>query len=341
MAMQMTCSPLSPISPIPTTTVWPEGVTVFERGWLSSNNVLLDDGRHSVLIDTGYCTHAEQTLALVTDALGQRALDAVANTHLHSDHCGGNAALQAAYPQLTTAVPPGLAAAAQAWDVGLLGFEQVGQSMVRFAVDRVLRPGHTERWAGQDWEVHAAPGHDSHAVLLFQPASGVLISGDALWQHGFGVVFPVLDGAAGFDDVASTLDLIASLRPRWVIPGHGAVFSDVSSALATARQRLDNFVQHPSRHHRHAVKVLLKYKLLEWGRIPLSALHAWVQATPMFHQLYALLNPEALPSATSHGQQPHAPVVPEEWINGFLADLCRSQAASMADAWVCNEGGGS
>ena len=73
----------------------PSDITVFERGWLSSNNVLLDDGETAVLIDTGYCTHAEQTLALVAHALGERLLDHVLNTHLHSDHCGGNGALQA------------------------------------------------------------------------------------------------------------------------------------------------------------------------------------------------------------------------------------------------------
>src|SRR5574343_1317261 len=59
----------------------PPGVTVFERGWLSSNNVLLDDGIAPVLIDTGYCTHAEQTLALVAHALGDRPLAHVLNTH--------------------------------------------------------------------------------------------------------------------------------------------------------------------------------------------------------------------------------------------------------------------
>ena len=72
-------------------------MTVFERGWLSSNNILFT-GQHSgaALVDTGYCTHSAQTLALVQSALGRRPLERILNTHLHSDHCGGNAALQAA-----------------------------------------------------------------------------------------------------------------------------------------------------------------------------------------------------------------------------------------------------
>ncbi len=304
----------------------PEGMTVLERGWLSSNNVLLDDGEHAVLVDTGYCTHAEQTLALVAHALQGRALDAVLNTHLHSDHCGGNAALQAAYPQLTTAIPPGLSAAVRAWDVPALGYDSVGQSIVRFGFDRVLQPGQTERLAGREWEVHAAPGHDSHAVLLFEPASRTLISGDALWAQGFGVIFPELDGEAGFDDAAATLDVIERLQPRLVIPGHGAVFSDVVAALSVARQRLNSFVQHPPRHHRHAAKVMLKYKLLEWGSQPETELRAWMWATPMFHLLWRLLHPDTdlHPDSFQH------------WATELLTELCRSKAATLHEGWVRN-----
>ena len=36
-------------------------------------------------------------------------------------------------------------------------------------------------------------------------------------------------GEPGFDDVDATLDLIASLSVRVVIPGHGAPFGDVEA----------------------------------------------------------------------------------------------------------------
>ena len=70
---------------------------VLERGWVSSNNVLLfDDDQSATLVDTGYVTHGEQTLALVRHALEGRRLTRIINTHLHSDHCGGNALLSRA-----------------------------------------------------------------------------------------------------------------------------------------------------------------------------------------------------------------------------------------------------
>ncbi|MFM6999523.1 MAG: MBL fold metallo-hydrolase, partial [Limnohabitans sp.] len=71
----------------------PPGVTVIERGWLSANNVLLQDADSATLVDSGYVTHRAQTLALVGQALNGRTLDLLVNTHLHSDHCGGNQAL--------------------------------------------------------------------------------------------------------------------------------------------------------------------------------------------------------------------------------------------------------
>ena len=37
------------------------GLTVFERGWLSSNNVLLHDVDGATLIDSGHARHADQT----------------------------------------------------------------------------------------------------------------------------------------------------------------------------------------------------------------------------------------------------------------------------------------
>src|ERR1700712_5108366 len=93
------------------------GLTVFERGWLSSNNVLFagDSAHGATLVDSGYCTHAAQTVALVRQGLGAKPLSRVVNTHLHSDHCGGNHALQAAF-DCAVAVPVGEAEPVDAWD---------------------------------------------------------------------------------------------------------------------------------------------------------------------------------------------------------------------------------
>ena len=254
----------------------PRGITVFERGWLSSNNVLLRGREGSALVDSGYDTHAGQTSALVAHALNGQPLDLLLNTHLHSDHCGGNAALQQRYPALRTEIPPGEAALVERWDERRLSFLATGQICPRFRFTGLLQPGTECLLGGRPWEVHSAPGHDPHSVILFDPLSRTLISADALWENGFGIAFPELAGEPSFDDVAATLDRIEALAPLQVIPGHGRVFNEVRSALATARRRLDGLKRDPVKHARHAIKVLMKFKLLEVQSIAVDDWEAWL-----------------------------------------------------------------
>ncbi len=294
----------------------PGDIVVLERGWLSSNNVLLLGGEQNALVDSGYATHAEQTLALVETALQGRSLDLLLNTHLHSDHCGGNAALQERYPGVQTIIPPGMARAVEAWDERALSYEPTGQYCPRFSFDVLLAPGRHIRLGARDWEVHAAPGHDPHSVVLFQPELRVLISADALWAQGFGVVFPELEGEDAFQEVGATLQLISELKPLIVIPGHGAPFNDMQAALTHARKRLDQFIAEPTRHARYAAKVLLKFKLLEVQNISDSDLKRWVAKTRYFGIL-----------RTNHF--PHAE--PGAWIEDLAQDLVRSGAAEFVD----------
>ncbi len=301
----------------------PSDVIVFERGWLSSNNILIQGREATALIDTGYCTHAPQTLALLESALKGRALDLVVNTHLHSDHCGGNAALQARYPALTTLIPPGAAQHVLDWDPQALTYTPTGQNCPQFRFDAVLVPGSEIRLGDRLWQVHAAPGHDPHSVILFEPASRLLVSADALWERGFGVVFPELEGLDAFDHVAQTIDLIESLAPAQVIPGHGAVFSDVATAIARARDRLDGFVANPEKHTRHAAKVLLKFKLLEMQALEFASFIAWAQGTPYF----ALI-----------AQRHLAGIDSARWIDALIQDLIRAGAAAREGTLIRNVG---
>ncbi|NQW93250.1 MAG: MBL fold metallo-hydrolase, partial [Polaromonas sp.] len=211
-----------------TTHVLPKGMQVFERGWLSSNNILFTSGDKTLLVDSGYCTHSEQTLSLVKSVLGSRQLDVLINTHLHSDHCGGNAALQSRYPALQTWIPPGHARDVAQWDAVALTHIPTGQLCPRFSFDQTLQPGSDIRLGAADWQIHAAAGHDPHSVIFFEPVHKVLISADALWENGFGVVFPELEGVNAFDEVAATLDLIDRLKPKTIVPGHGRMFSYTS-----------------------------------------------------------------------------------------------------------------
>lgn len=292
----------------------PGDIRVFERGWLSSNNILLLSDADCAVIDSGYVSHAPQTLALLQEALKSRPLKLLVNTHLHSDHCGGNAALQLHYPEVRTLIPPGHADEVRRWDTVALSYAPTGQACPPFRFDGVLVPGTSLRLGARDWSIHAAPGHDPHSVILFEPEHRLLISADALWQNGFGVVFPEIEGKHAFDDVGATLDLIESLQPRVVVPGHGSPFEQLAPALTVARQRLAQFRADPRRHARHAAKVLLKFKLLELQQVALTEFQRWVTQTAYFTLLH-----EAY----------FAPTGFWNWIDELLGELARAGVARI------------
>jgi glyoxylase-like metal-dependent hydrolase (beta-lactamase superfamily II) len=300
----------------------PASMRVFERGWLSANNILFTGRGDTVLVDTGYVTHAPQTVAMVRQALGGRGLDRIVNTHLHSDHCGGNAALQENFG-CRIAIPVSEAAKVRAWDEDALSYRATGQQCARFAFDETVSPGDMLALGDLQWQALAAPGHDPHALLFWCEAEGILIAGDALWQNGFGVIFPELAGEPGFGEVRATLDLIAQLAPRLVIPGHGAPFIDVDAALQRAYGRLDYLAADPVRNAENGVKVLLKFLLLERRAIPLDEVETLFDTVP----LLVLARERFLP---------RPPAELAQWAVRALekAGAARVQGATLVDAWA-------
>ena len=209
------------------------------------------------------------------------------------------------------------------WDAEALTYAPTGQSCPPFTYDTLLEPGTDIRLGDRLWQVHAAPGHDTHSVILFDPAERILISADALWERGFGVVFPELEGDDAFDELGETIDLIESLAPALVIPGHGRLFTDVPEAIAFARTRLQGFVADPARHTRHAAKVLLKFRLLEVQRQPLADFVAWAVATPYF-------------AVMARSQGPGADLA--VWLGELVAELVRAGAVAVDDGVIVNVG---
>jgi glyoxylase-like metal-dependent hydrolase (beta-lactamase superfamily II) len=297
----------------------PPTMRFIERDWLSANGILFDDGGRSALVDTGYAKHRELTLQLVRHALGERPLDLVVNTHLHSDHCGGNAILQRAY-RAHTLIPAASADAVRDWDEDALTYAWTGQRCERFGFDGVLDDGDTVELGGLRWEAIAAPGHDPQALVLYCRDERLLISADALWEQGFGVIFPELDGESGFAEQRAILERIASLDVAVALPGHGPMFTDVAGALERAHRRIDHLAADPARNARHAVKVMLKFLLLEHEQVPLDAVPSLMASVPLAddaNRRFIGMAPAAL----------------ADWA---VAELLRAGAARIADGELLN-----
>ncbi|UGQ46310.1 MBL fold metallo-hydrolase [Massilia endophytica] len=302
-------------------TTLPSNIQVFERGWLSSNNVLAVGAHDTVLFDSGYLTHAEQTLELVRHAIPGRRLDRLYNTHLHSDHCGGNAMLQAHYG-CDTFIPAAEEAKVRHWDENALSFKATGQQCERFTIDGVVHPGDVIAAGGVEWHALGAPGHHPHSLIYYAPAHKLLLSADALWQNGFGVIFPELEGESGFEEARATLDLIAGLDVELVVPGHGAMFSDVKPALDRARRRLDFLSGDPVRNAEYAVKVMLKFLLLERQRIKVADVAALLGGM----------------SALTEANTRHLHKTPGELAAWAIKQLTRACSARVDGDYLLNDG---
>ena len=256
----------------------PASIRVIERGWVSSNNIVFLGRDETTIVDTGYGRHAPQTAALVRNALGGRPLDRIVNTHAHSDHIGGNAALVREHVGAHVMIPAGEAEVVRDWDEEALHLGPMGQQCERFAFAATYADSDTLTLGDLNWRALASPGHDNESLMLWCATERILISADALWESGFGVIFPALppasDPGPAFAAQRATLDIIAALDARLVIPGHGAPFNDVRAALGRAYSRLDYFEADPARNARNAARVTLAFLVMSEGRIEWATLGA-------------------------------------------------------------------
>jgi glyoxylase-like metal-dependent hydrolase (beta-lactamase superfamily II) len=264
----------------------PPTVHVIVRDWLCANHVLLRGPRENVLVDSGYVSRADRTLELLqaAEALGAAHLHRIINTHGHSDHIGGNAALQRVYG-CAIAVPAGEAALIRDWDTRGLWLDYTGQKAERFTYDEVISAGDTLELGGLAWQALAAPGHDMGALVFHCPEEGILISGDALWHNGFGVLSPERGERPALRAARATLETLSRLQVTTVIPGHGRPFHDFHGALERAFRRLEAFEADSARVARHFLKVMLAFALLHLRRLPASELAPYLERTPCYGEI--------------------------------------------------------
>jgi glyoxylase-like metal-dependent hydrolase (beta-lactamase superfamily II) len=300
-------------------TALPASVRVLVRGWLNSNSIVLLQPGDNVLVDSGYCTHREETLGLLASRFGldREPLERLINTHCHSDHMGGNAAVASAYGCRIT-IPAGEVRHVEPWTPQSAWMRQFDQRADPFHFDDTLAAGEAFEGGGFEWEAHAAPGHDMDALMFFEPVHRILISGDALWHEGMGFVWPGEGAGSAIAAARATLAAIERLAPSVVIPGHGEPFEDVAASIATVRSKLDAFERDPAKNARHVAKVMFVFALLDRGSMRVDEVASYLERVPCYREL-------------SEGFLGQAPAAMAEWL---LPDLERGNAISVRDGLV-------
>jgi glyoxylase-like metal-dependent hydrolase (beta-lactamase superfamily II) len=234
---------------------------VYRLGPALVNWYAVVDGGRVTLIDsglTGDASRIEQELATI--GVGVEQVEAVVLTHGHADHFGGAEEVRTAagahvhvhhadaklvagrLPLKSIAKAPLLVRHTSREFLGAARYF-VGHGLLRPTAVKVLNEyddGAILPVPGAPRVVHV-PGHTKGSSALLISSRGVVFTGDALVTHDCysGLRGARLSARASNDDnkqALASLDALAGLRARVVLPGHGDAYDgDIAQAVEAAK----------------------------------------------------------------------------------------------------------
>ncbi|MFD4372492.1 MBL fold metallo-hydrolase [Streptomyces sp. NPDC058486] len=302
----------------------PSWLTWWQRPFPDANTLLVH-GRRAALVDSGFVGHAEETAAWARAHAG--SVDLVVNTHWHSDHVGANALLQSGGAAVAAGAPEADALARR--DPGCCAAEYLDQPVAPYTVDIPLDDRQSLRLGDTDWDVVSTPGHTPGHLALWQPEERILVVGDALSDYDVGWVNLALDGPEAAATALASLQRMADLAPRVILPSHGPAPADPAAAFASALRRAQRLVDDPAGAVWYGARRILAFALMIRGGIPATAITPYLLARAWLTDAAKLLDltPETLADELIttmlttgaivhrdghlHAAAPHTPVTPE------------------------------
>jgi glyoxylase-like metal-dependent hydrolase (beta-lactamase superfamily II) len=262
----------------------PAWVTWQQRPFPDANLLLLH-GRQPTLVDSGFVGHADLTAAWVE--AHTRDLNLVVNTHWHADHVGGNALLQAKGAGVAASVPDADALARR--DPGCCLAEYLDQPVARYTVDQPLDDGQVLQLGDGHWQVIATPGHTPGHLAFWEPEERLLIVGDALSDYDVGWVNLALDGPDAASTALASLQRLADLGVRTILPAHGPVPADTADVFTAALVRAQRLVDDPAGAVWYGARRILAYALMIRNGIPANDIETYLHARAWLRDAAKLL----------------------------------------------------
>src|SRR5271157_1413214 len=232
------------------------------------NVYLLKTKAGCLLVDTGWNT--EQSYQALLKGFEQAGasfedLRIIFITHTHPDHFGLAGRLQqethaqvllhqaeANWIEQQRAFGPQLISGVASWlaqngfpldDMAVLrqALPAFGRSQSAARLERFLQDGEHLRLAEFDLECIWTPGHAPGHLCLYDRQRQMLFSGDhVLPDITPNIGFSMAQGSNPLADYLVALEKVAVLPVRLVLPGHGAVFSDLSGRVKEIEQHHEN-----------------------------------------------------------------------------------------------------
>jgi glyoxylase-like metal-dependent hydrolase (beta-lactamase superfamily II) len=248
-------------------------------------NLLLLPGRQPALVDSGFVGHASETVAWVRAHTPD--LDLVLNTHWHADHVGANGVLQAGGAGVAASTPDAMAVNRR--DPGCCQMEYFDQPVAPYTVDEPLADGRRLLLGDTEWQVVATPGHTPGHLALWQPDERLLLVGDAMSDYDVGMVQLALDGPDIAKTALASLERMADLNPRVLLPAHGPIPTDTPAALATAWRRAQRLVDDPDGSVWYSARRIFAYQLIIRGGLPVATVEPYLHERPWLQDAAGLL----------------------------------------------------
>jgi len=207
---------------------------VYAATGYASNNmgfIVTDEG--VVVVDTGMTPELGEAFLADIRSHTDQPIRYVIFTHYHYDHTDGASVFQA----------PGVEFVAQenlVWNLkNLKALEHINQQVlgeVREAPlvypDITYAESHTLTLGGREIRLYHAMGETSDATLVYVPDESVMFIGDLNNANLGSPVMP--EGYA--DGFVAAVDLIESLAPKILVPGHGRVEDTTLVSLQAMRE---------------------------------------------------------------------------------------------------------
>jgi len=228
--------------------------------------------RGTLVIDTGLGERNGATVVRVAQKLAKGPNLYLTTTHYHAEHTSG----EQAFPASTIIIRP--AVQQEEMNKGIASHLEVFRRMsaqnkellqdVRFRTPDILfdREARLDLGGVTARLLWLGAAHTLGDELIFVEEDSVLFPGDIVQKN----IFPMMgNDVAGVKGWLAILDNVEALRPRWIVPDHGAPVVD-GTQVGTEREYI----------------LVLQVRALELKRQGLSAAEAGKQMTTELHAKY-------------------------------------------------------
>ena len=201
---------------------------------------LIDDGRTSILYDTGFGFTGYAVAENVKACLGERELDYIFLTHSHYDHALGSAYILRRYPDAKVVAGSYAAEvfkrdgakrtmkeldAKFAEKCGITDYEFLGDEL---KVDIAVNDGDIIHAGDMEFRVISLPGHTRCCIGFYCEKEGLFLSNETLGVYdGNKTILPAF--LVGFADTIKSIEKIEKLNVKYILAPHFGLLDEIQT----------------------------------------------------------------------------------------------------------------